>query len=84
MKVTYQARIYQPDLVTGRYVRCQGHKGKYTFIVFETATCNNSKSMFYGRAGMGYTLREYVSDGSEIPFETRAQAIQSKTTVRWE
>ena len=81
--ITYTAEIYDHDLVTGRYVRCEGRKGNYRFKVFETATCHR-KGQFYGMAGMGYTLREYIADGDELPAELKYKCISSKKTEKWE
>ncbi len=83
MRVTYQASTYRPERVTGRYVRCEGRKPNYTFKVFETATCEQ-KGQFFGKPGMGYTLREYVSDGAEIPAAIRDECIKTKSTTRWD
>lgn len=83
MRVTYQSQNYSVELITGRYVRCQGKKGDYSFKVFETATCWR-KGQFYGKAGMGYTLREYETDGAEIPNDVKQKAIESKTTEKWD
>lgn len=84
MIVTYQSSNYDPAKVTGKYVRCEGQKGAYRFKVFETATCFDKKSTFFGRPGYGHTLREYTTDGAELPEEIKNKAIATKTTVRWE
>lgn len=60
---TYKARSYSPELVTGRYVR-ENQAGGY--LVVESSTCMR-KGPFYGKLGMGPTLREYITDGEEIP-----------------
>lgn len=79
MNITYQALVYTPELVTGVYVRCHGSKRKgYTFKVFECAS--DAKT---GAAGQGFTLREYITDGAEIPESVRTKAIERKTTERW-
>lgn len=79
-QTTYKSPNYKLADVTGRYVRAMPNK---LFKVFETATCLRRSSMFYGKAGMGSTLREYVTDGLEIPAEVRAEAIKTQTTVSW-
>ena len=79
--VTYIAEDYAPELVTGRYVRCEGRKGNYWFKVLEAATCLKP-GHFYGMAGMGYTLREYITRGDELPEEIKSICILSKQTER--
>lgn len=84
IKVTYQAESYKPELVTGRYVRW--HKridGQIVYHVFETATCTRP-GQFFNRAGYGYTLREYLTLGEEVPADVVARAAKSKTTELWE
>lgn len=84
MQITYQAASYTPEAVTGRYVRW--HKridGVVYFAVFETATCH-TRGQFFGRAGMGYTLREYLTTGEEVPGDILEKARVSKTTELWE
>lgn len=76
MKVIYQAASYDPEKVTGHYVRCVGKKPHYRFRVFETSTLK-------GKPGMGPTLREYDCDGSELPEELKARCIKSKQTEKW-
>lgn len=76
MRVTYQSPNYSPELVTGRYVRAQGNE----FKVFEAATGTGT---FKDRPGMGYTLCEYITDGSELPEELKALCIVSKVTEKW-
>lgn len=77
--LVYQSKNYAPDLVTGRYVRCEGSKRKgYHFRVFETATGRD------GTPGHGPTLREYDTSGDEIPEDIRQRAIASKSTMRWD
>lgn len=83
MRVTYQAPTYSPELVTGRYVRCQGREPNFVFKVVETATWER-KGQFFGQPGMGYTLREYETPGTEIPADVRTECIASKTATRWE
>jgi len=82
MKVIYQSPNYSLDEVTGKYVRVSGKKGKYLFTVFETETCW-TKGTNYGKPGMGYTIKEYITDGSELPIELRDKCIKSKTTEKW-
>ena len=79
-KVVYQSSRYEPELVTGVYIRCNGRKPNYTFRVFEAAT---GTGRFAGKPGMGGTLREYDCDGSEIPADIRDEAIRTKQTVKW-
>lgn len=81
---TYRAPGYAPELVTGKYVRAEGSKRKgYQFKVFETATCM-TKGQFYKRPGFGPTLREYITNGSEIPQSVKDAAMASRSTERWE
>jgi len=84
MKIKYQSSDYSKDKVTGRYVRCEGHKGAYVFKVFETETCASKKSQFFGQAGMGSTIREYETDGADIPDDVKKRAIASKSTELWD
>lgn len=78
----YRSKTYSPDLVTGRYIRCVGTKRKgYRFRVFETETANSGP--FAGKPGMGYTLREYETDGADIPEDVKQRAIASKMTEKW-
>ena len=80
MNITYQAIIYTPALVTGVYVRCYGSKRNgFMFKVFECAS--NART---GVPGQGYTLREYITDGANIPEDVKTKAIETKTTVLWE
>lgn len=82
MKIVYQAQSYTPSAVTGRYCRVSGQKGNYTFRVFE-AMSGNTKH-FLGKPGMGPTLREYDTDGAELPAELRERCIRSKCTEKWD
>lgn len=81
MKIVYQSRAYRPELVTGRYVRCNGRKPDYVFRVFETATGTGA---FAGKPGYGPTLREYETDGAELPEALKASCIASKSMERWD
>lgn len=81
MNETYRSTRYAPELVTGRYVRCEGRKGSYRFRIFETAT---GTGQFAGKPGMGGTLREYDTDGEDLPDDLRAKCIASKNTERWD
>lgn len=84
MQITYQATSYKPESVTGRYVRW--HKridGVVHFMVFETATCTRP-GQFFNRAGYGYTLREYITTGEEVPVDILEKVRVSKTTELWE
>jgi hypothetical protein len=74
MQVTYQSPNYSPEAVTGRYVRVEGRKGNYRFKVFETIGLN----------GQGATLKEYLTDGADIPQELKEKCIKSKTTEKWD
>ena len=76
MQVTYQTTNYTPERVTGAYVRSQGRKGKYTFIVFETVSGPRGP-------GMGPTIREYITNGDELPDELRLKCIEGKFTEKW-
>jgi hypothetical protein len=81
MIVTYQAKGYAPELVTGHYARCIGRKrGGYRFIVLEAAT---GTGLFAGKPGQGPTLREYETLGEELPEELKARCIASKQTEKW-
>lgn len=82
VREVYRATTYKPELVTGRYIRVIGRKGEYRFRVFETAT--GTLGQFRGKPGMGPTLREYDTDGDEIPADLRAKAIQSKNMEKWD
>ena len=78
--IKYQATKYDPQNVTGRYIRCIGQKRKgFTFLVFETETDNRT-----GKLGCGPTLREYETNGTEIPEEIKAKAIETKQTTLWD
>lgn len=77
MKITYESPNYTPERVTGRYVRCEGRKCAYRFIVSETESR-------FGRPGDGPTIREYITDGSELPEEFRNRCIKSKMTEHWQ
>lgn len=79
MQVTSPSPAYAPARVTGRYVRYE----RGMFKVFETATCTR-KGQFFRMPGMGYTLREYITDGAEIPENVKTDAIKSRTTVKWD
>lgn len=81
IREVYRSTNYQPELVTGWYVRCEGRKGAYTFRVFETAT--GTGPHFGGKPGHGPTLREYDTDGAELPEELKARCIASKFTTWW-
>lgn len=77
MFLIYQSKNYRPDLVTGRYVRCNGSKAKgYKFRIFETATGQRGP-------GMGGTLREYETAGAELPDDLRERLIRTKQTEAW-
>lgn len=78
--IVYQSSTYEPQLVTGVYVRCNGRKSAYTFRVFEAAT---GTGLFAGKPGHGPTLREYDCDGSELPADLRERCIASKQMERW-
>lgn len=80
MQITYTSPNYKPKDVTGRYARVEPC-GKQ-FKVFEAATCWQ-KGQFYAKPGMGYTLREYITDGAEIPEALRNEMIASKNTHRY-
>lgn len=80
MNIIYQSLNYQPDRVTGRYVRCSGRRGSYVFRIYETAT---GTGRFAGKPGHGPTLREYDCDGSSIPETIRDEAIRTKQTIGW-
>jgi hypothetical protein len=73
MQITYQAKSYTPETVTGKYARVQGKKPNYMFKVFETT----------GKNGQGCTLREYLTVGQDLPQELKERCIRSKTTEKW-
>lgn len=77
INVTYQAKSYSPELITGRYVR-KNHSGGY--LVVEAGTGVN------GKAGQGYTLREYKTCGEEIPENIKEQldVITHCHMIQWE
>lgn len=78
----YRSKTYAPELVTGRYIRCVGSKRKgYRFRIFETAT--GTAGPRPGIPCHGPTLREYETDGADIPDVVRTKAIETKTTVKW-
>ena len=79
--IIYTSKTYSPELVTGAYVRCDGHKGNYHFRVYETASGKGGS--FEGKPGMGPTLREYDCDGSEFSEEFRNELIKTKSTLKW-
>lgn len=80
MQIKYQATKYDPKNVTGRYIRCIGQKRKgYMFLVFETETDKRT-----GMLGCGPTLREYETEGNEIPEELKKRAIATKQTTLWD
>lgn len=72
MKIIYQSRLYNSNAVTGVYVRCHGRKGSYLFRTYETT----------GQKGQGPTVREYDTDGAELPEAFRDQCIASKQTEK--
>lgn len=78
----YRSTDYSADRVTGRYVRCDGSKPNYRFRVFETAS--GTRGTFKDKPGCGPTLREYDTDGDELPDELRARCIASKATEKWD
>lgn len=82
MIIRYQSPNYKPELVTGRYVRCEGKKPNYEFHVFETAT--GTGKYFGGKPGMGGTLREYMTKGDGLPEDLKARCIASKQTEKWD
>lgn len=82
MNITYQSPNYLPDRVTGRYVRCEGRAGAYSFRVIEAAS--GTGKQFGGKPGMGPTIREYMTDGAELPADLRDRCIKSKSTEKWD
>lgn len=81
MEVIYQATSYEPDIVTGRYVRFQGKKRG--FRVFEAATGRSRN--FEGRPGMGPTLREWDTDGTDLPADVKDRALAADhTMIQWD
>lgn len=78
MKIIYMSANYSTALVTGKYVRCNGRKPDYVFRVFEASSDKR------GRVGMGPTLREYDTNGDELPADLKARCIETKMTEKWE
>jgi hypothetical protein len=77
--IIYTSTNYDPAKVSGRYVRCVGDKREgYNFRVYETICDRN------GNPGRGPTLREYETDGTEIPEEIKARAIKTKHMTLWD
>lgn len=74
----YMSRNYRPELVTGVYVRFDG--AKRGFKVIEAAT---GTGRFAGKLGHGPTLREYYTDGAELPDDIREKARLSCVTELW-
>jgi len=74
MKINYQSARYGKEKITGIYARCEGRKGAYRFVFFETGTNKN------GNPGHGGTLREYETDGAELTTAQRELLIESKQT----
>lgn len=84
MHVTYQSKSYSWANVTGRYVRVEGSKKKgYLFRVFETETGSTGAGI-PGKIGGGATIREYLTDGAELPADIRQSAMKSKMTTKWD
>jgi len=73
MIVKYQSKTFDPANVTGKYARVEGRKPHYRFKVFETT----------GKNGQGATLREYITNGEELPQELKERCIKSKSTEKW-
>ena len=71
--VPYQSKDYLPENVTGKYARVEGRKPNYRFKIFETT----------GPNGKGRTLREYLTNGEELPQDLKERCIKSKTTEKW-
>jgi hypothetical protein len=82
MKIIYQSEHYKPELVTGRYVRCDGRKGAYRFVIIEASS--GQRKPFLGKPGHGPTLRQYETDGAELPPELREKCIKDKNTEKWD
>lgn len=80
IRIVYTSRDYAADRVTGRYVRRLSKRDGGGFRVFETAT---GTGRFAGRAGYGVTLREYDTDGAELPDDVRAAAAVYGVTAAW-
>lgn len=75
----YRATSYAPERVTGRYLQRRSAREGGGYRVAETAT---GTGRFSGRPGYGPTLREYVTDGAEIPELIRERATDWQT-VQW-
>lgn len=80
MKVTYQAKSYKPELVTGFYVRCMGQKPNFVFKIIEAASAIIRGEV---KTGQGPTLREYETNGEELPKPLKERCIKTKVTERW-
>lgn len=80
MNIIYTSPNYTPQRVTGRYIQRMSERDGGGYKVMETATATSGR--YAGRAGFGYTLREYQTDGAEIPQEVRDLA-SGWTTELW-
>lgn len=78
----FKSKSYHPDNVTGRYI---SYLGEGKFKVVESETCKSPQSVFFGKPGMGFTIREYITDGEEIPENLKTKAVNNDTVhqVKW-
>lgn len=84
MRVVYQSRCYRSENVTGRYVRVLESTPRYMFRVFEAETCKTKGSRHFNKHGFGGTIREYDTDGRELPEELKAICIKTKEVHKWD
>lgn len=76
MQVTYKSWSYAPEDVTGRYVRANGD----AFKVLEVGTAKTGP--YKGIRGQGPTIREYITDGAELPADIRERCVATGQTQR--
>jgi len=69
MTEIYRAASYAPDRVAKRYIRKLLEPGPEVFRVFECAAPRPIKTRYRDLPGIGAgpTLREYDTDGAEVP-----------------
>lgn len=81
MQVTFKSWCYVPEDVTGRYARvihAFEHAGRFKVLEVMTA----KRGPFKGIPGMGPTIREYITDGAELPADIRERCVATGTTQR--
>lgn len=82
MNIIYESQRYSSDYVTGKYVRLMESTPNFVFRVFETSTCESG--YFKGMPGRGPTIREYDTNGENIPDNIKQEAILTKQMVEWD